>query len=120
MNKKILKEIQKKLMKQKEELVRDLEDFADKNKNVEDDYNAKFPQYGDHEDENAAEVADFEGDLYLEKTLEKSLRKVNEALQMIKKGIYGECRECKKAIPEKRLLAFPTATKCMECKKKSL
>lgn len=120
MNKKILKEIQEKLIEQKEQLVKDLEDFADKNEKVENDYNAKFPQYGDHEDENAAEVADFEGDLYLEKTLEKSLRKVNESLKMIEKGTYGKCRECKKAIPEKRLLAFPTATKCMECKKRTL
>ena len=120
MNKKILKEVQGRLVEQKEELIRELESFADKNKNVEDDYNAKFPQYGDHEDENAAEVADFEGDLYLEKTLEKSLKKVNEALQMIKKGTYGKCRECQKAIPEKRLLAFPTASKCMDCKKKTL
>ena len=120
MNKKILEKVREKLVEQKKELIRDLENFADKNENVEDDYNAKFPQYGDHEDENAAEVADFEGDLYLEKTLEKSLKKVNEALQMIKKGSYGKCRECKKAIPEKRLLAFPAATKCMECKKKTL
>jgi RNA polymerase-binding transcription factor len=120
MNKKLLKEVEKKLVEQKEELIRELEGFADKNKNVEDDYNAKFPQYGDHEDENAAEVADFEGDLYLEKTLEKSLKKVNEALQMIKKGSYGECTNCQKPIPEKRLLAFPTATKCMDCKRKTL
>ncbi len=120
MNKKILKKVRERLVEQKKELIRELESFADKNKNVEDDYNAKFPQYGDHEDENAAEVADFEGDLYLEKTLEKSLKKVNEALQMVKKGTYGKCRECQKIIPEKRLLAFPTATKCMDCKKKTL
>lgn len=120
MNKKMMKDVKERLLEQKEELIRELESFADKNKNAEGDYDAKFPQYGDHEDENAAEVADFEGDLYLEKTLEKSLKKVNEALEMIKKGNYGKCRECQKAIPEKRLLAFPTATKCMECKRKSL
>jgi len=120
MNKKILTQIKEKLLKQKRELISELETFADKNQNVEDDYNAKFPQYGDHEDENAAEVADFEGDLYLEKTLEKSLKRVNQALDMIKRGTYGKCRECKKEIPQKRLLAFPTATKCMDCKKKTL
>lgn len=120
MKKKILKEIEEKLLLQKEELISELKGFANENKNAEGDYDAKFPQYGDHEDENASEVADFEGDLYLEKTLEKSLKKVNEALQMIKKETYGKCRVCQKEIPEKRLLAFPTATKCMECKKKTL
>ncbi len=120
MNKQKIKDIEAQLLQQKEELTAELESFAEKNKNTEDDYDAKFPQYGDHEDENAAEVADFEGDLYLEKTLEKSLRKVNEALDRIKKGVYGQCIECHQEIPIKRLLAFPTATKCMACKKKSL
>lgn len=118
--KKILKEIKEKLLQQKEDLIKELESFADKNEHVENDYNAKFPDYGDDEDENAAEVADFEGKLYLEKTLEKSLKKVDEALENIKKGKYGKCRECGKLISEKRLLAFPTATKCMDCKRKTL
>jgi len=120
MNKKILKQIEKLLLEKKEQTKKELESFAEKNDKVENDYNAKFPQYGDHEDENASEVADFESDLYLEKTLEKSLRKIDEALGKIKQGSYGKCEKCGKAIPEKRCLAFPTANKCMDCKNKSL
>lgn len=120
MNKKTLKQIEKTLIEQKEQTKKELESFAEKNKKVENDYNAKFPQYGDHEDENASEVADFESDLYLEKTLEKTLNKIDEALKKIKEGNYGKCKKCGKAIPEKRCLAFPTASKCMDCKNKSL
>lgn len=120
MNKKILKQIEESLLQKKEEIKKELEGFAEKNENVENDYNAKFPNYGDHEDENASEVADFEGELYLEKTLERSLQKIDEALSRIKKGTYGKCDKCGKPIPEKRCLVFPTATKCMECKRKSL
>lgn len=34
---------------------------------TENDYDAKFPDYGDKDDENAAEVANFEKNLSLEK-----------------------------------------------------
>ncbi|MCD4704849.1 TraR/DksA C4-type zinc finger protein [bacterium] len=120
MDKKIIEQIEKILLTEKEELKKQLESFADKNKHAENDYDAKFPDYGNHEDENAAEVADFEGGLYLEKTLEKSLQKTIEALESIKKGTYGKCIQCGKSIPEKRCLAFPTANKCMDCKKSTL
>lgn len=120
MDKKTLDNIQEKLLQEKKELISQLESFADKNNNSENDYDAKFPNYGEHEDENASEVADFESDLYLEKTLEKSLNKVDEALERIKKGTYGTCEKCGKPIDEKRCIVFPTATKCMDCKRKSL
>ncbi len=120
MNKKTLKQIKENLLKEKEDLIKELNSFAKKNTNVENEYDAKFPDYGDDEDDNASEVADFESDLYLEKTLEKSLEKVDEALKIIDKGTYGKCIVCGKSIPEERLVAFPTANKCMDCKKKTL
>ena len=120
MDKKILEKIKETLLSEKEELIKQLESFADKNNKSDNDYDAKFPNYGDHEDDNASEVADFESDLYLEKTLEKSLQMTEKALERIKKGIYGECEKCGNPIPEKRCIAFPTASKCMDCKNKSL
>lgn len=120
MNKKELDKIKESLLKEKENLLKELSGFAKKNENVDNEYEAEFPDYGDDEDENASEVADFESDLYLEKTLEKSLEKVDEALKAIEKGTYGKCIECGKSIPVERLIAFPTASKCMECKRKTL
>ncbi|MDD4290584.1 MAG: TraR/DksA C4-type zinc finger protein [Patescibacteria group bacterium] len=38
----------------------------------------------------------------------------------MEKGTYGTCEECGKKIPTERCLAFPTAAKCMGCKRKSL
>ena len=120
MDKKTLEKIKEKLLKEKEELNKELNSFAQKNDKVDNDYETKFPDYGEHEDENASEVADFESDLYLEKTLEISLKKIDEALKRIEDGTYGTCEECGKKILEERCLAFPTAAKCMECKKNSL
>lgn len=86
----------------------------------DNDYTAKFVDYGEKEDENAAEVADFEKNLSMEKTLEISLYNVNKAINKIETGDYGICEKCGQLIDPKRLEAFPSATACMECKQKSL
>jgi DnaK suppressor protein len=76
-----------------------------------------FPDYGDSEEDNAREVADYEANLSIENDLEKSLRDVISSLKRLEKGDYGICRYCKKAIEEKRLLARPTSSACVACKK---
>ena len=43
---------------------------------------------------------------------------IKEALDRIEDGTYGICEECEEEIPEKRLRAMPTATLCIECKKR--
>ena len=53
----------------------------------------------------------------LEITLEKTLRDVKRALIAIEKGTYGVCKYCDKPIEEKRLLARPTSSSCVSCKK---
>ena len=116
-NKKFLKEIEKVLSKEKEKVEKDLSKFAKKNPQARGGYDSTFPNYGDKDDENAAEVADYVVNLSLEDNLEKSLRDTNQALQRIKEGSYGICKYCKKPIEEKRLLARPNSSACMECKK---
>ena len=46
------------------------------------------------------------------------IRKIKEALEMIKNGTYGICEECEEEIYEGRLKARPVATLCIECKRK--
>lgn len=43
------------------------------------------------------------------------LKKVEEAKQKILDGTYGECEDCGDHISQKRLLARPTATMCIDC-----
>ena len=106
------------LEKRREEILRELN--VDTIQISENDFSAKFVDYGDKEDENAAEVVDFEKNLSLEKTLEISLFNVNKAIRKMEEGNYGLCESCGKPIDPKRLEAFPSATACMDCKKKSL
>lgn len=82
-----------------------------------DDSEATFPKYGDEEDDNAREVADFTTNKPLEMTMEKTLLDIDKALSRIQKGNYGICKYCDQQIAEKRLLARPTSSACVSCKK---
>lgn len=116
-NEEFLDKISRALLNGKKHLEEELGKFTKKNPHVSGDYDATFPEYGDKEDENALEVAQYTNSKPLEMTLEKELRDVNKALDRIKKDDYGICKYCKKTIDEKRLLARPTSSACVSCKK---
>ncbi|MEA3272659.1 MAG: hypothetical protein U9P90_03240 [Patescibacteria group bacterium] len=117
MDKKTLKQLEEKLLKEKEKVEKKLKAFAKQNPRNKDDFNAKFPQLGDKEDENANEVALYSDNLTLERTLEKILQDIKKSLGRIKRGTYGKCKYCKKMIDSKRLLARPASSACVACKK---
>ncbi|MFN3505040.1 MAG: RNA polymerase-binding protein DksA [Caldimicrobium sp.] len=48
---------------------------------------------------------------------QKLLKKIDKALQKIEDGTYGTCEACGVEIDEKRLLARPEATLCIDCKR---
>lgn len=117
MDQKSLKKFEGLLLEEKKKLEGELAQFAKQNPKNETDYNADFPDLGDKEDENAAEVAEYSKNLALERTLEASVQDINKALDRIKSGTYGICKYCKKEIGDKRLTARPTSTSCIDCKK---
>ncbi len=43
---------------------------------------------------------------------------LDEALQRVESGSFGDCRECGGSIGRPRLEAVPTATRCITCKSK--
>jgi DnaK suppressor protein len=98
-----------------EKLQRSLERITHKGKNGGDD--ANFPDYGNGEDENANEIADYESNLSLEHELEKALRDVKNALKRITEGTYGVCKYSGELISENRLRARPTSTSSIASKK---
>lgn len=120
LDEKTLNIIKNKLLEEKERLEKQLLEFATKKNHGQEDYSANFPDYGWKEDENAAEVASFSENLSLERTLENLLRDVKKSLKRIEEKTYGICIYCKREIDIKRLLARPTSSSCIECKKKLL
>lgn len=43
------------------------------------------------------------------------LKHVNEAIQRMKEGLYGNCSTCEEPINPERLTALPYTTKCINC-----
>lgn len=122
MNKKILKELKEKLEKQKTSIERELEKFAQRDENLKDDWDTRYPKsnggVGSQALEEAAdEVEEYATLLSLEHNLELRLRDINLALEKIKKGKYGRCEKCGKQISEERLKVYPEARRCVSCEK---
>ena len=112
-----LKKIKSLLLEEKTRLEHDLAQMAAPSNHSSENSESAFPDYGDKDDENAAEVADYAANLSIEQDLGNLLRDVNVALKRLSDGTYGICKYCKKPIEEKRLLARPTSSACVECKK---
>ena len=118
MDKAHIERLQKVLEDEKARLEHELAQFSHRNpKAAKTDYQADFPNNGSGEDENASEVAQFSDNLSLEDELEKGLRDIESALKLIEKGTYGTCKYCKQTIDERRLMARPTSSSCINCKK---
>ena len=111
-DKKFLKNIEESLIARKEKLRKQLSTFAERDPRQEDNFNADFPNFGDKDDDNAAEVAAFESNLSLEETFEQSIEMVNKALSKLENNTYGLCEKCDNPIAKERLEIMPTATKC--------
>jgi len=75
-------------------------------------------QFGKREEE-AAEAADLENRLALEKRVLEQLADVDEALTKFEKGSYGLCEKCGQPIDPARLEALPQARLCVACKAKN-
>ena len=48
----------------------------------------------------------------------KLILKMREAIQRIDDGVFGVCESCGGSISEKRLMARPVTTQCIDCKTK--
>ena len=95
----------------------ELGNITSKDMGSKTDVDKAFPKYGDEEDDNAREVADYTTNKPLEITFDKTLVDINKALERLSKGTYGICKYCDQPIAEKRLLARPTSSACVSCKK---
>ena len=113
-----VKTIKKQLLEEETRLKSELGQIADPKANEGGaEYETRFPQYGDSEEDNAAEVEDFSHNIAMKDTLTKELADVQKTLKRLEGGEYGICKYCEKPIGEKRLQARPTSNSCVACKK---
>lgn len=115
MDQKTLQHITEELQKEKERLEREIASLG-RRSDSGNEAEVYFPQLGNKDDENAAEVALFSDNLSLEETIVRQLRDVNDTLGRIANGSYGICKYCKKPIDPNRLKARPVSSSCVHCK----
>lgn len=113
-----LEQFKKSLTEEKKRVEKELNEIGRKNPKGEDNFDIRFPQYGQGKDENAQEVTEFEKRKVLEANFEELLAEINNTLKKIEKDAYGLCRNCSQEIEEPRLKAMPTASLCSVCAKK--
>lgn len=118
MDQQTLKTLKSSLEQEQERLKKELSSIGRKDSSIENNYRSTFPDFGNDEDENANEVAEYSDRLSIEHTLEKQLRDVKNALQAIDEGKYGICKHCGNDIELERLKIRPTSTSCVSCKKR--
>jgi RNA polymerase-binding transcription factor DksA len=121
MNKDFINKQEIKLQKIKDDLTKELSQFAEKDPNIEGNWKTKFPEYDGMESGGSRletaqdEVEDYIGKLSLEHSMELRLKDIDEALGSIKKDQYGICEKCEKKITMDRLEAKPEARNCKNC-----
>ena len=117
MEKVIINEIKVKLEDEKAHLEHDLKDmWYSVNKRGEE--SLVYPETGGNSnDDNAQEVTILADEMSIVTKLKGQLKDIKKALKAMENGSYGICKYCKKPISEKRLLARPTSSSCIECKK---
>ncbi|MCH7492448.1 TraR/DksA C4-type zinc finger protein [Patescibacteria group bacterium] len=113
-----INQFKEKLLKQKQQITKQLEGITHESKFDKDKIQAKWEERGDKEEDNAVEVAEYQDNISLERNLEINLEKIDSALGKIEDGTYGVCDSCGNKIDDARLIAYPEATLCMTCKSK--
>ena len=73
---------------------------------------------GDDEADASSKLFEREHELAITRNTRELLEQTEHALARIDAGTYGVCESCGKPIGKARLLAFPRATLCVECKQR--
>jgi DnaK suppressor protein len=73
---------------------------------------------GDDEADASSKMFEREHELAISNNARDLLSQTERALALIAAGTYGVCESCGKAVGKARLLAFPRATLCVECKQR--
>lgn len=119
----IYKRLKERLERERRRVLKELEKVARRDKESVAKWDALFPDWekdsGDAYLEIATdEVEEYSNILPAERLLANYLSSINLALEKMKEGKYGICEKCGKEISLKRLMAFPAARLCKECKDK--
>lgn len=117
MNKKNIEYFKKLISKKKEKLFAELGYLESSSlSKTSKDQAGDLSSYSFHMADQGTDTMDREMAFTLASREGRYLHHLNEALERIEKGTYGNCRTCGLEISKKRLEAVPHATQCINCK----
>ena len=116
-NKTDLEKIQQELLEERTRLQKELGLVAIGDEEGLKAFEPLIRDIGDEVDDNVHEVEEFTVNKSLEHSIEGQLRDVEKSLTRLQKGIYGICKYCDNPIDINRLIARPTSSSCVSCKK---
>jgi len=83
------------------------------------DATKELSAYDNHPADLGSETYEQEKDLGLDNAMRVRQAEIEDALERIKMGKYGLCRDCGRPIEEERLEALPYAATCIDCQRKA-
>ncbi|MFQ5675668.1 MAG: TraR/DksA family transcriptional regulator [bacterium] len=120
MTKKQLSRFKKLLIEKRDEMLKDLGQLKDREvASTLKDASGENSAYSFHMADVGTDNMEREKAFFFATREGKFLNHIEEALQRIEDGTYGICSDCHQPIPEERLVAVPTATRCVPCKEKA-
>ena len=115
-DKKELDRFKKILQEARKKIAGDLEHLEEDNLNKSQrDAAGDLSGYSHHMADMATDNFDQEFNLGLASNEQQILNMIDVALRKIDEGTYGDCENCSKPIPQKRLCAMPHAPLCIKC-----
>lgn len=120
MTKKQLRQFKKLLIEKRDEMLKDLGQLKDREVAATlKDASGENSAYSFHMADVGTDNMEREKAFFFATREGKFLNHIEAALQRVEDGTYGTCGDCQQPIPEERLLAVPTATRCVPCKEKA-
>ena len=119
MNKKALEKFKKLLLKKREDIITEMNNFTKDTLNKSQrEASGDLSGYSFHMADQASDNYEREFSLNLATDSQKAIYAIDEALANIKDKTYGRCQKCSKEISRKRLCAVPYAILCISCQRK--
>lgn len=118
MNKRKIAQLKKRLIGEREVLLKQYHDLEEGNLNSSQSDITGEVGFDEEYADSGTFTFERERDLSLYNNIKDLLEKVDAAMEKIELGTYGTCDICKQSIPEERLEALPHATLCIQCKQK--
>ena len=120
MNKRVLNQLKKKLETLREELSHEFQHLSENNLNrSQRESTGDLSGYSYHMADVGTDSFGREMELNIASNENKRIRQIDEALERIEAGTYGECDSCGGKIGVERLKAIPYTQLCIECARKS-